>query len=82
LDQLQGARPGRGWVSESQKQCRAFRRKARGESEDAGSALSGDLFGYAEANRQKKPLVGIGVVAEELKLSIPTVTVALDHLTA
>ena len=29
---------------------------------------------------QKKPLVGIAVVAEELKLSIPTVTVALDHL--
>jgi Fic family protein len=29
---------------------------------------------------QKKPLVGIGAVAEELKLSIPTVTVALDHL--
>jgi Fic family protein len=29
---------------------------------------------------QKKPLVGIGVVAEALKLSIPTVTVALDHL--
>jgi len=29
---------------------------------------------------QKKPLVGIGVVAEKLKLSIPTVTVALDHL--
>ncbi len=29
---------------------------------------------------QKKPLVGIGVVADELKLSIPTVTAALDHL--
>jgi len=29
---------------------------------------------------QKKPLVGIGVVAEALKLSIPTVTGALDHL--
>jgi Fic family protein len=29
---------------------------------------------------QKKPLVGIGVVAEALKLSIPTVTVAFDHL--
>jgi Fic family protein len=29
---------------------------------------------------QKKPLVAIGTVAEELKLSIPTVTVALDHL--
>ena len=29
---------------------------------------------------QKKPLVGIGAVADELKLSIPTVTVALDHL--
>jgi Fic family protein len=29
---------------------------------------------------QKKPLVGIGAVADELKLSIPTVTLALDHL--
>ena len=29
---------------------------------------------------QKKPLVAIGTVAEELKLSIPTVTVALNHL--
>ena len=29
---------------------------------------------------QKKPLVGIGAVAGELKLSIPTVTAALDHL--
>jgi Fic family protein len=29
---------------------------------------------------QKKPLVAIGTVAEELKLSIPTVTLALDHL--
>src|ERR1700680_4152856 len=29
---------------------------------------------------QKKPLVGVGAVAAELKLSIPTVTVALDHL--
>jgi Fic family protein len=29
---------------------------------------------------QKKPLVAIGTVAEELKLSIPTVTGALDHL--
>jgi Fic family protein len=29
---------------------------------------------------QRKPLVAIGTVAEELKLSIPTVTVALDHL--
>jgi Fic family protein len=29
---------------------------------------------------QKKPLVAIGTVAEVLKLSIPTVTLALDHL--
>jgi len=29
---------------------------------------------------QKKPLAGIGALAEALKLSIPTVTVALDHL--
>ncbi len=29
---------------------------------------------------QKKPLAGIGAVSDELKLSIPTVTVALDHL--
>jgi cell filamentation protein, protein adenylyltransferase len=29
---------------------------------------------------QEKPRVGIGAVADELKLSIPTVTVALDHL--
>jgi Fic family protein len=29
---------------------------------------------------QKKPLVGIGTVADELKLSVPTVTGALDHL--
>lgn len=29
---------------------------------------------------QKKPPAGIGSAAEELKLSIPTVTAALDHL--
>src|SRR3989441_10644042 len=29
---------------------------------------------------QKKPLAGIGALADALKLSIPTVTVALDHL--
>ena len=29
---------------------------------------------------QKKLLLAIGTVAEELKLSIPRVTVALDHL--
>jgi DNA-binding transcriptional regulator GbsR (MarR family) len=29
---------------------------------------------------QKKPLASIGALAEALKLSIPTVTVALDHL--
>jgi cell filamentation protein, protein adenylyltransferase len=29
---------------------------------------------------QKKPLEGIAAVSDELKLSIPTVTVALDHL--
>jgi hypothetical protein len=29
---------------------------------------------------QKKPLVGIGAVAEALKLSIPTVTIAMSHL--
>jgi len=29
---------------------------------------------------QKKPLASIGAVSDELKLSIPTVTVALDHL--
>lgn len=28
---------------------------------------------------QKKPLAAIGTVAEDLKLCIPTVTVALDH---
>jgi hypothetical protein len=30
--------------------------------------------------RQKKPLTGIGTTAAALKLSIPTVTVALNHL--
>ncbi len=29
---------------------------------------------------QKKPLVDIGSVAANLKISIPTATVALDHL--
>jgi Fic family protein len=29
---------------------------------------------------QKKPLVGIGAAADELKVSIPTVTIALNHL--
>ena len=29
---------------------------------------------------QKKPLAGIGAVADELKISIPTVTVASNHL--
>ena len=29
---------------------------------------------------QKKPLVGIGTLADALKLSIPTVTLSLNHL--
>jgi Fic family protein len=31
---------------------------------------------------QKKPLVGIGAVADAFKLSIPTVTIAMSHLVA
>jgi len=52
--------------------------KDRDRIQTIGRAASSALRGHEYL--QKKPLVGIAVVAEELKLSIPTVTVALDHL--
>src|SRR6266478_3187390 len=52
--------------------------KDRNRIQKLGRAASSAL--RVHEYMQKKPLAGIGAVADELKLSIPTVTVALDHL--
>jgi Fic family protein len=65
-------------AAEAAKQILTLFAKDRDRIQKIGRAASSALrvHGYM----QKKPLVGIGAVADELKLSIPTVTVALDHL--
>ena len=65
-------------AAESAKQILTLFAKDRDRIQTIGRAASSAL--RVHEYMQKKPLVGIGVVAEELKLSIPTVTVALDHL--
>jgi Fic family protein len=65
-------------ASEAAKQILTLFAKDRDRIQSIGRAASSAL--RVHEYLQKKPLVGIGVVAEELKLSIPTVTVALDHL--
>jgi len=65
-------------AAEAAKQILTLFAKDRDRIQTIGRAASSAL--RVHEYMQKKPLVGIGVVAEELKLSIPTVTVALDHL--
>jgi Fic family protein len=65
-------------AAEAAKQILTLFAKDRDRIQTIGRAASSAL--RVHEYLQKKPLVGIGVVAEELKLSIPTVTVALDHL--
>lgn len=65
-------------AAEAAKQILTLFAKDRDRIQTIGRAASSAL--RVHEYLQKKPLVGIAVVAEELKLSIPTVTVALDHL--
>jgi Fic family protein len=65
-------------AAEAAKQILTLFAKDRDRIQKIGRAASSAL--RVHEYLQKKPLVGIGPVAEELKLSIPTVTVALDHL--
>lgn len=65
-------------AAEAAKQILTLFAKDRDRIQTIGRAASSAL--RVHEYMQKKPLVGIGAVAEELKLSIPTVTVALDHL--
>jgi Fic family protein len=65
-------------AAEAAKQILTLFAKDRDRIQTIGRAASSAL--RVHEYLQKKPLVGIGVVAKELKLSIPTVTVAFDHL--
>lgn len=65
-------------AADSAKQILSLFEKDRDRIQTIGRAASSAL--RVHEYLQKKPLVGIGAVAEELKLSIPTVTVALDHM--
>jgi Fic family protein len=65
-------------AAEAAKQILALFAKDRDRIQTIGRAASSAL--RVHEYMQKKPLVAIGTVADELKLSIPTVTVALDHL--
>jgi Fic family protein len=65
-------------AADAAKQILTLFAKDRDRIQTIGRAASSAL--RVHEYLQKKPLVGIGVVAEDLKLSIPTVTVALDHL--
>jgi Fic family protein len=65
-------------AAEAAKQILTLFAKDRDRIQTIGRAASSAL--RLHEHMQKKPLVGIGAVADVLKLSIPTVTVALDHL--
>jgi len=65
-------------AAEAAKQILTLFAKDRDRIQTIGRAASSAL--RVHEYMQKKPLAGIGAVASELKLSIPTVTVALDHL--
>jgi Fic family protein len=65
-------------AADAAKQILTLFAKDRDRIQKIGRAASSAL--RVHEYLQKKPLVGIGVVAEALKLSIPTVTVAFDHL--
>ncbi|HXW89994.1 MAG TPA: Fic family protein [Terriglobales bacterium] len=65
-------------AAEAAKQILTLFAKDRDRIQTIGRAASSAL--RVHEYLQKKPLVGIGVVAEEFELSVPTVTAALDHL--
>jgi Fic family protein len=65
-------------AAEAAKQILTLFAKDRDRIQTIGRAASSAL--RVHEYMQKKPLAGIGAVASELKLSIPTVTVALEHL--
>jgi len=65
-------------AAEAAKQILTLFAKDRNRIQKIGRAAASAL--RVHEYMQQKPLVAIGTVAEELKLSIPTVTVALDHL--
>jgi len=65
-------------AADSAKQILILFAKDRDRIQSIGRAASSAL--RVHEHMQRKPLVSIGAVADELKLSIPTVTVALDHL--
>jgi Fic family protein len=65
-------------AADAAKQILTLFAKDRDRIQTIGRAASSAL--RVHEYLQKKPLVSIGAVSEELKLSIPTVTVALDHL--
>lgn len=65
-------------AAEAAKQILTLFAKDRDRIQKIGRAASSAL--RVHEYMQTKPLAGIGAVADELKLSIPTVTVALDHL--
>jgi Fic family protein len=65
-------------AADAAKQILTLFAKDRDRIQTIGRAASSGL--RVHEYMQKKPLAGIGAVSDELKLSIPTVTVALDHL--
>jgi Fic family protein len=65
-------------AADSAKQILILFAKDRDRIQSIGRAASSAL--RVHEHMQRKPLVSIGAVADELKLSIPTATVALDHL--
>jgi len=65
-------------AADAAKQILTLFAKDRDSIQTIGRAASSAL--RVHEYMQKKPLAGIGAVSDELELSIPTVTVALDHL--
>ncbi|MGA7568732.1 MAG: Fic family protein [Terriglobales bacterium] len=65
-------------AADAAKQILTLFAKDRDRIQTIGRAASSAL--RVHEYMQRKPLVGIAAVADGLKLSIPTVTVALDHL--
>ena len=65
-------------AADAAKQILTLFAKDRDRIQTIGRAASSAL--RVHEYMQKKPLAGIGALSDKLKLSIPTVTVALDHL--
>src|SRR6516162_7150319 len=65
-------------AAEAAKQILALFAKDRDRIQTIGRAASSAL--RVHEYLQKKPLASIGAVSDELKLSIPTVTIAMSHL--